>query len=131
MNVINWSKIKQELPSIFLLSAFQVWWSLNYQPYFYFGKYFTFLMSVFGIFLIVFMFSKAESFKKTFDMFRGPALAAPIVAFSISLLISWYKDFYNMPSYYYLVLFLYYFLMVYLFYRAAYRNASSVDTQQL
>lgn len=122
INTINWSKIKQELPSIFLLSAFQVWWSLNYKPYFYIGQYFTFLMCTFSIFLITFMFSKAECFKKTFSLFRGPFLITPIIVFSLSSFLTWYKDFYSMPSYCYLILFVYYFLMIFLFYRAAYRE---------
>lgn len=130
MNIINWSKVKQELPSIFLLSAFEVWWSLNYQSHFYFGKIGSFLTCILSIALIAFLFSIAESFEEMFSSFKDEKKVAFLLAAPFVLGLFWYKDFYHMSNIYYIILYAYYALFLYLFYRAAYRNASSIDTHQ-
>ncbi len=136
----RWSKFKQELLTIIFISTIHIWWIFNFPAYMRLGSFYTNIlgicMGIFGVILYAFIFSYPKkcvaclkfeqidtelcgyTFKKVMRI-----LIAAFVA--ILLLILWYKDFYRMPSIYYILLYIYYVTFFVLLFRAANRQPNT------
>ena len=138
ISVERWSKFKQELLTIIFISTLHIWWCFNFPAYIRLGfpwnTMLSVAMSIFGIVAYVIIFSSPQKFVSClkFDpidesLFFGLIIKKImrvwiLVVYHISILIIWYKDFYRMPSIYYMLLYIYYLTFFILLFRAAYRQ---------
>lgn len=138
MNIleIHLPKWKQGLPAILFMSTIHIWWCFNFPAYIRLGGQHSNIlgigMSILGFALYSFIFSQPEKivsclkFEQIDTELWGPLKYVMriflSVFLSILLLVAWYKDFYRMPSIYYVLLYIYYLTFFVLLFRAAQRS---------
>jgi hypothetical protein len=129
----RWTNFKQELPAILILSIMQVWMVFNFPSYYArlgspWSTLFMVAISFIGIVCISFIFVFSErvvrfSYKSPVDyLLKNMSFACFFAMMNISILIAWYKDFYDMPNTYYVIFYGYYLLFFVLLARASNRN---------
>ena len=133
------NKLKQELPTILFISTIHIWCCFNFPAYIRLGFPLNYILStavgIFGVVAYVFMLTapqKIVSYLK-FDqidetVFGGHILKQImpiwiIFVYHASMLVTWYKDFYHMPSIWYAILYVYCAVVYVLLFRATNRDS--------
>ncbi|KIX85172.1 hypothetical protein J120_02415 [candidate division TM6 bacterium JCVI TM6SC1] len=132
----NRAKLQQELPSILLLSIFQIILSYYFPPYMIWGNSFRILICTFvniiSMYVYVTTFSSAHKYKyyinfDSYDYFIHANILKKITKVSLllvaigTLYFYWRIDLYSVSNMYYILLYSYYGIGSFLLYRSVYR----------
>ena len=132
----RWPKLKQELIPTIAISTFHAWWCFNFPPIIRAGYTEGTMigMSIAGIIGYFLIFSYADILAARLNSdYLDESMHGPILknirrigflgGIHIGAFIMWYKDWYHMPSIYYVLFYLYYIMFFFLVSRAI-KNAS-------
>jgi hypothetical protein len=137
MNISNeWlNTLRRELPVIIFVTTLHMWLCFHFPAYirlgFPSGYIVSMAMSILGVVAYVIMFTFPQQivsylkFEQVDETLPGGHILKKfmpvwiIAVYNISMFVMWYKDFYRMPTAYYMMLYMYCVLVYVLLFRAA------------
>jgi|GEM_PF-3164201 len=147
MNILQtrWSKFKQEFFTILFVSLIQIWFNFKFPAFIKLGTPLSTIVSVscsiFTTLTCIVVFSMADQYLPQFNLkgfdtapeeyrekLKSALRISLFVSYHLIFLYIWWYDYYNMPSFYYVLFYVYCVIVFSLMARAITRQPLLPDT---